>query len=296
MTAVAVLAHAAKSLDGGLPALRQTLSSYGFDDPPWVEVTKAKRIPDAARRLRKDGADLVFVWGGDGSVQRALDALAGSGVEVAILPAGTANLFATNLGIPADLEQAVRIGLHGARRAIDLGRANGEHFGVMAGAGLDAFMIRDAEAGGLKDRIGSLAYVFSGARNLDRDPARMRIEVDGETWFDDRASCVLIGNVGDVVGGISAFPDARPDDGVLDIGVITADSGLDWLRTLSRSVVSDPTRSPFVRTTTGASFDIQLKAALPFEIDGSERGTTRHIKTKVKPKAITVCVPETETP
>ena len=182
------------------------------------------------------------------------------GVEVAILPAGTANLFATNLGIPADLEQAVRIGLHGARRTIDLGRANGEHFGVMAGAGLDAFMIRDAEAGGLKDRIGSLAYVFSGAKNLDRDPVRMRIEVDGDTWFDDRASCVLIGNVGDVVGGISAFPDARPDDGVLDIGVITAESGLDWLRTLSRSVVSDPTRSPFVQTTTGASFDIRTES------------------------------------
>jgi diacylglycerol kinase (ATP) len=295
VTSIAVLAHAAKTFDGGLPALRQTLSSYGFDNPTWVEVMKAKKIPKEARRLRDDGVDLLFVWGGDGSVQRVLDAVAGSGVQVAILPAGTANLFATNMGIPKDLEEAVRVGLHGARRTIDLGKTNGEHFGVMSGAGLDAFMIRDTEAGGLKDRIGSLAYVFSASKNLSRDPVAMRIEVDGKAWFDDRASCVLVGNVGDVIGGISAFPDAQPDDGVLDIGVITADTGLDWLRTLSRSVVSDPAKSPFVQTTTGKSFDIRMKEPLPYEIDGSERGMTRRIKTKVKPRAITICVPETET-
>ena len=295
MTSIAVLAHSAKTFDGGLPQLRRTLASYGFADPPWVEVPKAKKIPKEARRLREDGVDLLFVWGGDGSVQRALDAVAGSGMQVAVLPAGTANLFATNLGVPKDLEEAVRIGLHGARRTIDLGKTNGEHFGVMAGAGLDAFMIRDAEESGLKDKIGSLAYVFSGSKNLSRDPVRMRIEVDGETWFDDDAACVLIGNVSDVIAGISAFPDASPDDGVLDIGVITADSGLDWLRTLTRSVVSDPAKSPFIRATTGTSFDIRIKEPLPYEIDGSERGTTRRIKTKVKPGAITVCVPETET-
>jgi diacylglycerol kinase (ATP) len=294
MTSVGVLAHAAKTFDGGLPALRRSLAGYGFADPPWVEVMKAKKIPKEARRLREQGVDLLFVWGGDGSVQRALDAVAGSGMQVAIMPAGTANLFATNLGIPKDLEEAVRVGLHGARRTIDLGKTNGEHFGVMAGAGLDAFMIRDAEEGGLKDRIGSLAYVFSGSRNLSREPVRMKIEVDGTTWFDDRAACVLVGNVGDVIGGISAFPDASPDDGVLDIGVITADSGLDWLRTLARSVVGDPVKSPFIQTTTGTSFDIRMKDPLPYEIDGSERGMTRHLKTKVKPKAITVCVPETE--
>jgi YegS/Rv2252/BmrU family lipid kinase len=295
MTSIAVLAHAAKTFDGGLPHLRRTLASYGFADPPWVEVTKAKKIPQEARTLRDEGVDLLFVWGGDGSVQRALDAVAGSGIQVAVLPAGTANLFATNLGIPKDLEEAVRIGLHGARREIDLGKTNGEHFGVMAGAGLDAFMIRDAEAGGLKDTIGSLAYVISGSKNLSRDPVRMRIEVDDEGWFDDDATCVLVGNVSDVIAGISAFPDASPDDGRLDIGVITADSALDWLRTLTRSLVSEPEKSPFIRTTTGTSFDISMEQPLPYEIDGSERGTTRHIKTKVKPGAITVCVPETET-
>ena len=74
--------------------------------------------------------------------------------------------------------------------------------------------------------------------------------------------------------------------------MITADSGLDWLRTLTRSVVSEPAKSPFIQTTTGASFDIRMKEPLPYELDGSERGTTRHLKTKVKPRAITICVPE----
>jgi diacylglycerol kinase (ATP) len=294
VTSVAVIAHSAKTFDGGLPALRQTLAGYGFVDPPWIEVAKAKKIPKQARRLRDEGADVLFVWGGDGTVQRALDALAGSDTQVAILPAGTANLFATNLGVPRDLDGAVRVGLHGARRTIDLGKTNGEHFGVMSGVGLDAFMIRDADVGGLKDRMGSLAYVFTGAKNLSRDPVKMRIEVDGAEWFNDLASCALIGNLGQVVGGISAFPDARPDDGVLDIGVITADSGLDWLRTVSRSLVGDPSRSPFIRMTTGRSFDIRTSEPLLYELDGSERSTTTHIKTKVKPQAITVCVPERE--
>jgi YegS/Rv2252/BmrU family lipid kinase len=294
VTSVAVVAHMDKTLDGGLPALRKVLSSYGFDDPPWVEVSKAKKVSKQARRLREEGADVLFVWGGDGSVQRAFDALAGSGAEIAIIPAGTANLFASNLGIPKDIEGAVRVGLHGARRSIDLGKTNGEHFGVMSGAGLDAFMIRDADAGGLKDRIGSLAYVVSGAKNLARKQVRMRIKVDGTTWFDGRAGCVLVGNLGQVIGGINVFPEARPDDGILDIGVITADSGLDWLRTLSRSVVGDPAKSPFIQITAGASFDIRTSAPVLYELDGSERGMTERIKTKVKPKAITVCVPETE--
>jgi YegS/Rv2252/BmrU family lipid kinase len=291
VTSIGVLAHAAKTFDGGLPELRRTLASFGFDDPPWVEVSKAKKIPKAARRLRDEGVDLLFVWGGDGSVQRALDALAGTGVQVAVLPAGTANLFATNVGVPKDLEEAVRLGLHGGRRTIDLGRTNGEHFGVMAGVGLDAFMIRDADESGLKDRIGSLAYVLSGSKNLSRDPSRMRVDVDGKKWFDGRAACVL-GNVSDVIGGISVFPGARPDDGVLDIGVVTAESGLDWLRTLTRSMVSDPAKSPFIRTTTGTTIDVHMEEPLPYEMDGSERGTIRRMKTKVKPGAITVCVPE----
>ena len=173
----------------------------------WHEVMKSRFVPEQVEKLLKDGAELIFVWGGDGTVQRVIDAAAGEPVALAVLPAGTANLFATNLGIPADLEEAVKIGLNGARRQLDVGRINGEHFGVMAGTGLDALMIRDADAG-LKDKVGRFAYVVTGAKNVGKTSVKMRIEVDGKAWFKGKASCLLIGNLGDVIGGISAFPDA----------------------------------------------------------------------------------------
>lgn len=291
MTSVGVIAHSGKELGGGLSALRKTLTSYGITDPPWREVPKSKFIPERAAELADDGVDLFFVWGGDGTVQRAIDTLAGRPVTIAIVPAGTANLLATNLGLPEDLEECVRIGLHGARRSLDVGKVNGEHFAVMAGAGLDALMIRDADAG-LKDKVGRIAYVWTGIKNVRLDTVRMTIDVDGERWFKDRASCVLVGNVGDVLGGLSVFPDATPDDGRLDIGVVTADGWLDWARTLGRSVLGDVGGSPFVQTTTGRSIDVRLKDPLPYQLDGGDRKETRKLKIRVKPGAITVCVPE----
>ena len=293
MTSVGVLAHSAKTLGGGLEELRTTLSTHGVNDPMWCEVPKSRFVPEQVEKLLKGGAELIFVWGGDGTVQRVIDTVAGAAVALAILPAGTANLFATNLGIPKDLEEAVKIGLNGFRRQLDVGLINGEHFGVMAGTGLDALMIRDADAG-LKDKVGRFAYVWTGAKNVRKSSVRMRIEVDGRAWFKGKASCLLVGNVGDVIGGISAFPDARPDDGRLNIGVVTASGALDWVRTLSRAAIGDAEGSPFVETTTGQAFDIRLDKARPYEIDGGVRKKTKRMKCKVVPGAITVCVPQEE--
>src|SRR5919199_3661672 len=132
---IAVVAHRKKSVGGGLGELRRLLADEGINKPLWYEVTKSRQAPKKARRALKEGAELVFVWGGDGMVQRCVDALAGSDATVAIVPAGTANLLARNLGIPEDLPEAVRIGFHGRRRKLDLGKVNGEHFAVMAGIG-----------------------------------------------------------------------------------------------------------------------------------------------------------------
>ena len=290
MTSVGVLAHAGKRLGGGLPELRRTLSTYGIDDPPWREVPKSKHVPAQVEDLVDQGVDLLFVWGGDGTVQRAVDAVVGRPVTLAILPAGTANLLATNLGLPDDLEACVRIGLDGSRRTLDVGKVNGEHFAVMAGAGLDALMIRDAH--GLKDAVGRLGYVWTGVKNVRLEPVPMKIEVDGAPWFRDAASCVLVGNVGDVIGGLSVFPDARPDDGRLQIGVVTAQGAWDWARTLGKAISGDVSASPFVRTTSGRSFEVRMKEGLPYELDGGDRKAKKKLRIKVKPAAITVCVPE----
>ncbi len=192
---VAVIAHAGKSFGGGLTQLRRELERDGIVDPAWVEVSKSRFATKQVKRLLDDGLELLFVWGGDGMVQRCIDALAGSEVALAILPAGTANLLATNLGIPQDVERAVAIGLHGARRRLDAGCLNGEHFAVMAGAGFDASMIKQAD-GTLKDRLGRAAYVWTGSRSLRAKPFKAKIAVDGVPWYAGEASCILLGNVG----------------------------------------------------------------------------------------------------
>jgi YegS/Rv2252/BmrU family lipid kinase len=294
MTSVAVVAHAGKRLGGGLAELRRVLADHGIDDPAWFEVPKSKFAPDCVRDAIAGGADLLFVWGGDGMVQRCIDAVGDAPVVVAILPAGTGNLLARNLDVPLDLAQAVDVGLHGARRTIDVGTVNGERFAVMAGTGLDAMMIRDAGRD-LKDRFGRAAYVWTGAKHLRVDPFRVEIDVDGRRWFEGRAGCVLVGNVSKVFGGIEAFDDASPEDGRLELGVVTAKGAVQWLRALARTAVGSADRSKFVRTTKARTIRIRLDRKVPYELDGGDKKARKKLKIDVQPAAVTVCVPEPST-
>jgi len=288
---VAVVAHAGKSLGGGLPELRRVLEAEGVADPFWVEVPKSKKAPAQVQRALDDGAELVFAWGGDGMVQRCVGVLAGSGARLAIIPAGTANLFASNLGIPQDIEEAVGVGLRGDRHEFDVGRFNGERFAVMAGAGFDAAMIRDSGDGGLKERIGRAAYVWSGSENLRSKPFRATIEVDGAEWYKGEATCILLGNVGKLVGGVEVFEDARPDDGKLEVGVVTADGVLDWSRMMGRAVAGSLGDSPFTQTTKARDVKVKLSRKVLYELDGGDRTKVKSFKVKVEPRAISVCVP-----
>ena len=288
---VAVIAHTGKTLGGGLDELRTLISTERDDDPLWYEVPKSRKAPAQVRKALKGGADLVFVWGGDGMVQQCADALVGSDATIAILPAGTANLFAHNLGIPQDLAEAVRLGFHGRRRKLDLGLINGEHFAVLGGVGFDADMIRDAD-GGLKTRLGRAAYLLTAARSVGMEPAKVKIKVDGTRWFAGDATCVLLGNVGTVLGGVQVFDDARPDDGWLDVGVTTAAGPIQWARVLGRVSAGKADQSPFVRTTRAKRISVKLSAPLAYELDGGARPKTKRIKARVVPAAITVCVPD----
>jgi len=288
---VAVVAHRRKTLGGGLDELRTKLLAAGVERLLWYEVQKSRKAPAKVRRALDAGAGLILVWGGDGTVQRCADTLAGSDVPMGVLPAGTANLFATNLGIPADLPEALRIALHGRRRRLDLGRLNGEHFAVMAGAGFDGDLIREADRR-LKGRLGRVAYVWTGLRHVRGELVRTRIRVDGADWFDGEASCVLFGNVGTITGGIPAFDDARPDDGALEIGVSTASGALDWARTLGRMAAGRSADSPFVRVTRGRRVTVRFAAPKTYELDGGARSTTRRLKVRAVPGALTVCCPD----
>ena len=163
-------------------------------------------------KLLEDGVELIFVWGGDGTVQRVIDTAVGSYVTLAIVPAGTANLFATNLDIPNDLEEAVRSRVARVSTPARPGPGQRRALRVMAGAGLDALMIREADAG-LKDNVGRVAYVWTGVKNVRKTSVKMRIEVIGQRVVRGEGELPADRQRRHVIGGITAFEDAGPDDG-----------------------------------------------------------------------------------
>ena len=290
MSSIAVIAHSGKSLDGGLSELRKVLKRHAVRDPIWCEVEKSRLAPKQVRRALEQGADLIFVWGGDGMVQRCVDVVAGSDATMAILPAGTANLFASNIGIPKHIDAAVDVGLNGERRKLDVGRLNGEMFAVMAGVGFDARVIRDATPE-MKRRLGRSAYVWAGAKNLRAKPFEAKVTVDGEDWYEGMASLVLFGNVGNAFAGVKAFDDAQPDDGLLEIGVGSADGIFQWGRTLARSAASSAKKSRYVHMTKGKTAEVKLSRKVLYELDGGDRVKKKTFRVDVQPRAITVCVP-----
>jgi diacylglycerol kinase (ATP) len=289
---LAVVAHAGKTFGGGRRELRKVLAAAGHATPLWYEVAKSSRAPKAIRRAIKDGADFIFVWGGDGMVQRSVDAIVEGGYEVpiAILPAGTANLQANNLEIPSNIAGAVELGLRGVRQPLDVGIVNGERFAVMAGTGVDAITMRDVSKSA-KKRIGRLAYFRSGMSAVRRPPVQTKIRVNGKPWFSGRASCVLVGNVGTITGGIKLFPKASPIDGQLELAVVTADTELEWARVFARVVTGHASRSPFVRTTRATKVSVKMETTEPYELDGGDREPTKELKFSVEARAITVCIP-----
>jgi diacylglycerol kinase (ATP) len=291
VTRIAVIAHSGKTVDGGLPELRRVLAGHGVSDPLWAEVPKSRKAPKQVRRLLDQGAEHFLVWGGDGMAQRCIDTLAGSGRTMAIIPAGTANLLASNLGLPKGIEGAVTIALHGAERPIDVAMMNGERFAVMAGAGFDARMIGGAD-GAMKDRLGRAAYLWTGAKSMGVPAFTASIRVEGVPWYDGPASCILAGNVGALFAGVEVFADATPDDGRLDIAVITADGAREWTRTVVRTVAGSPERSPFMRITQGRKARVKLDRRVPYELDGGARSKVKSYRLEVEPGAITVRVPE----
>jgi diacylglycerol kinase family enzyme len=134
--------------------------------------------------------------------------------------------------------------------------------------------------------------VWTGSENLRSRPFRADIEVDGRKWYRGKASCILLGNVGKLVGGVEAFEDARPDDGRLELGVVTAEGLLDWGRLIARVAVGAVERSPFAQTTRATrSVKVELSRKVLYELDGGDRKKVDAFKVKVEPGAVTVCVP-----
>src|SRR5690349_2131565 len=159
-TASAVVVNPAKVQD--MATLRATvegaLEQAGWPAPQWFETTPDDPGRGQARAAVESGAEVVFVCGGDGTVMSAVSALAGTDVQLAMLPAGTGNLLAANLGLSTDLAAGLEVAVEGGLRRLDVGAVDGQHFVVMAGMGFDAQML-DATSERSKARIGWPAYV-----------------------------------------------------------------------------------------------------------------------------------------
>jgi diacylglycerol kinase (ATP) len=164
---------------------------------------------------------------------------------------------------------------------------------VMAGAGLDAHMIKDAD-GSLKDRFGRLAYIWTASKNIRSEPFKAKIDINDELWYKGDASCILLGNVGQLFGGIEAFDNAQPDDGLLEVGVTNAEGLGQWARTVARTAIGSTAKSPFVQVTKAKKIKIELDRKVAYELDGGERDPAKVFKVKIEPGAITVRVPHPE--
>jgi diacylglycerol kinase family enzyme len=261
----------------------------GWPEPTWYETTPEDPGRGQAEQAIKEGAELVFACGGDGTVMAVVTALAGTDVAMAVLPAGTGNLLAANLGLGDDAATGLEVALEGGRRRIDVGVTEDRCFAVMAGMGFDAQML-EGTSETAKKRIGWLAYVGGAVKHLRDRPMRARIILDGGRPMVRRPRSVIVGNVGRLQGGVRLLSEADPADGKLDVAVLSPRSLTHWAR-LGWAVVRRQDRVPLMETFTAERVEIQTRSIQPRQLDGDVIEPGRSMKIHIKPRALLLCVP-----
>ncbi|MEO9150912.1 MAG: diacylglycerol kinase family protein [Lapillicoccus sp.] len=276
----------------------------GFDEPIWLETTAADPGTGQARRAVEDGAVLVCALGGDGTVRAVAAGLVGTETPMGLLPGGTGNLLARNLDLPVDsITRALVVALNGQNQRIDVGRLHVDRSGhaaesggleehlflVMAGLGFDAqIMAGTGEA--LKSRVGSAAYLFSGLRLLAGKQFKVALKLDAEPTFTRRTRTVIIGNCGRLLGGLSLMPDARVDDGLLDVIVISPAGVIGWTAVAGTVLTRHRRGHALVDHRTGTEVGVRAEHAEEVQVDGDSIGPARGIAATVEHLALVVRV------
>ncbi|MEU1472796.1 diacylglycerol kinase family protein [Streptomyces sp. NPDC005761] len=292
--------------------LRLVLEQHGHHAAEFVSTTADDPGGGQATAAVGAGASLVVVCGGDGTVRATADALAGTGVPLAVVPCGTGNLLARNLGLPLKPADALAAALSGDARRIDLGRIEGDslpatRFTAMSGAGLDAAMLANT-GDRAKSALGWPAYVVAGISSLRAPRMSVSIRLDGGPVLHRTARMVLLANIGRVQGGAALVPAAEADDGLLDLAVFDPHGPTGWLRAVGillrgRSKPSRPSAQgsfpPADGDSTGTPVEyfafrrVELRFASeqPREIDGDPVRPGRLLVAEVEPGALTVLLP-----
>jgi YegS/Rv2252/BmrU family lipid kinase len=267
----------------------QVMDDHGWDEPVWLETTPEDPGRGQAESAVSAGVDLVLACGGDGTVTACAEGVAGTGVPLAIIPMGTGNLLARNMGLPMSADEALAVALGGVQQPVDAGRVNGKLFVVMAGLGLDAQMLIGASEP-LKERLGWLAYAISAARHLADRPMRVTISADGGPPRKMLANTLVVGNVGWLRGGLLLLPDARPRDGRLDAVVLIARGLTGWLAAAAEIVLRRPPHGGIHRVQF-TELRVTLDREQPWELDGEVMGSTRQLTVVAQPGALLLRMP-----
>lgn len=297
-------------------SVRALSAEAGWGEPSFHETTVEDSGQAAVERALDEGAAVVLVAGGDGTVRAASERLAGTGVPMAIVPSGTGNLLARNLGLPlTDPTIMIRAALGGNAHPIDIGwarltRADGgsaEHaFVVLAGMGLDAAMIANTRPD-LKKSVGWVAYVDGAARSLPKaKPFRIVYQMDDSRLHSTKVQSVLFANCGTLPAGISLIPSASIADGTMDVAIIQPSGMFGWLgvwrkiwwdnSVLRRSragrlVLQRRGKDSSVRYLRGISAEAAATAPTSIELDGDEFGEAVRVRCRIDAGALLIALP-----
>jgi diacylglycerol kinase (ATP) len=265
-------------------------------------------ITRLARQAAANQVETLIVAGGDGTLSEAANGLAGSETALGLLPMGTGNIWAAQVGLVQaptllyrpDMLQAARALTESRRQRIDLGHARtlrGEHYFMLwAGVGLDAAIQRVVEDEGrpVKRRFGQLAYVWAAARPiLEYRGTRAKLTLDGRRERG-RIVTVIICNI-QMYAGFELAPMAQMDDGWLDVAVFEGLSWADNLRHIGQIAFGRHLTDPQVTFYRAREVSLHTDPLLPAHYDGESLGITP-LMVRVAPQALTVLLPPSTPP
>lgn len=261
--------------------------------PDWYETTAADPGTGQAKQAVAKGAELVCPLGGDGTVRAVVAGLLGSDVPMGLLPGGTGNLLARNLKLPTvDLEAALVVALTGRTDHIDVGEVtwdddSPEVFCVMAGMGLDADIMAGVDES-LKRTVGWWAYVVSAVTAIFRIGFGVRVRTSSDRLVSQHARMVLVGNCGELTGGVQLIPEASVDDGILDVVVASPRSLSAWMAVGLNLVTRRRRGHRALVHLQDERVWVSTKEPVAAQLDGDTVGLRREMICRVLPKALPV--------